>query len=577
MKIDRINLLAKIVEEKKLGLRYRERRHDDWTDNYMLERMRVQTNRLTQRQEVCVPLMKGTIKTVMSKIGEKPALTFEDRGGDQEKEIVMAEAWKEMDKNNVLTLLDKIDKKQELLCGRSYKKLNWKNGAVTIEIKDIFDITIDPKTKTTDIETAKFWTEMGIYRTVEDVYSDTTYDEEGISDLKLMVTGMLGNETTGEQPKETVGQNLTNDAQDSIQARNERMELLGADNLEDDLAGADIILELNQCGTCIWDNKKKQWVRYICVMANESVLLSATPLKEALGVDFWPLETWADDLEVNDFYTDGIGDILRVPNQMINVWYSQYMENRTLRNYGMNFFDDTINSENGGWEPPEMEPRPGGWYGLPGKPREVFQRVDIPDLSSNREDIQFLINIAEKETASSDIEKGAISDARRTLGEIEIAVSKAQERMSSLAPFYNLSWERTAMKWYLLTIANMGKKKQTLYKKNYQGILVPKEIKREDIYSEAGYEITAESESQKSVDQIDKLNKLFAIKNEFPNNKSLTKAIQKRALKVSELSPEEIQEISSEEEQIADAGIPEVPVETKPINAQGSNTLSPIT
>ena len=148
MKIDRINLLAKIVEEKKLGLRYRERRHDDWTDNYMLERMRVQTNRLTQRQEVCVPLMKGTIKTVMSKIGEKPALTFEDRGGDQEKEIVMAEAWKEMDKNNVLTLLDKIDKKQELLCGRSYKKLNWKNGAVTIEIKDIFDITIDPKTNT---------------------------------------------------------------------------------------------------------------------------------------------------------------------------------------------------------------------------------------------------------------------------------------------------------------------------------------------------------------------------------------------------------------------------------------------
>ena len=549
MKINRDNLIVKLAEEKRVALEYRERRHSNWNDNYLLERLKVETNRLTQRQEVCVPLMKGTIKSIMSKIGERPELTFNDKESNQDREIIIKEKWNDDFDRNTMALLDKIDKKQQLICGRSYKKLNWQGGKFVAEIKDIFDILIDPKTKTTDIETARFIIEMGIYRTQEEILADTKYDKEGLRDFQIMIDELNGNESKGDQPKNITSTNLTEQSQDDIVARNERMETLGADNLEEAVAGADMIIELNQHFTLLWDGNK--WVRYVCVVANGTVLLSVKTLKEALGITFYPFETWADDLDVSDFYNDSVGDILRVPNQMINVWYSQYMENRTLRNYGMNFFDDTAGGEDG-WEPPEFEPRPGGWYGLPGKPSEIFQRVDIPDLGSNKDDIQFLINIAEKETASSDVEKGAVSDARRTLGEIEIAVSKAQERMTSMAPFYNLSWERFAMKWYLMTVANIGKGKQTLYKKNYQGILVPKKINKEDIESKGGYKITAESSSQKSVEQIDKLNRLFAIKNEFPNNSKLIKAIQKRALKVAELNPDETQEIIAEEEKIAE-------------------------
>ena len=578
MKINRDNLLAKLTEEKRVALEYRKRRHEAWTDNYLLERLKVKTNRLTQRQEVCVPLMKGTIKSIMSKIGEKPELIFEDKEGNQDREIIIKEKWDDDFDRNTMILLDKIDKKQELLVGRSYKKLNWQDGKFVAEVKDIFDLLVDPKTKTTDIETARFLIETGIYRTVEEIMADTKYDKDGLRDFQIMIDEIRGNESKGDQPGNITAVNLTNQSQDDIVARNERMKTLGAEKLDEAVAGADMIIELNQHFTLLWDGNK--WVRYVCVVANGNVLLSVKTLKEVLGVTFWPFESWADDLDVNDFYNDGVGDIIRVPNQMINVWYSQYMENRTLRNYGMNFFDDNASED---WEPPELEPRPGGWYGLPGKPSEIFQRVDIPDLGSNKDDIQFLINIAEKETASSDVEKGMVSDARRTLGEIEIAVSKSQERMTSMAPFYNLSWERFAMKWYLLTIANIGKSKQTLYKKNYQGILVPKEVKKEDIESEKGYKVTAESESQKSVEQIDKLNKLFAIKNEFPNNSKLIKAIQKRALKIAELNPEETQEIIAEEEKIAERnqmaqemgqmGGPEEP--TKPAQVKKANPLTP--
>ena len=579
MKINRENLLTKLKEEKRVAFEYRKRRHDGWNDNYLLERLKVETNRLTQRQEVCVPLMKGTIKSIMSRIGERPEMIFEDKEANTDREIIIKEKWNDDFNTNVMVLLDKIDKKQELICGRSYKKLNWQGGKFVAEIKDIFDVLIDPKTKTTDIESARYIIETGIYRTVEEIMADTKYDPEGLREFQNMIDELKGNESKGEQPNNITPTNLTEQSQDNIVARNKRMETLGAENLEESIAGADMIIELNQHFTLMWDGNK--WIRYVCVVANEKVILSIKTLKEALGVDFWPFETWADDLDVNDFYSDGVGDILRVPNQMINVWYSQYMENRTLRNYGMNFFDDTAGGDDG-WEPPEFEPRPGGWYPLPGKPSEVYQRVDIPDLSGAKDDIQFLINIAEKETASSDVEKGAVSDARRTLGEIQIAVSKSQERMTSMAPFYNLSWERFAMKWYLLTIANIGKSGTELYKKNYQGILIPKKVKKEDIHSEKGYKITAESKSQKSIEQIDKLNRLFAIKNEFPNNSKLIKAIQKRALKVADLNLEEIQEITAEEEKIANRAEQmggqtptETPTKQVSVPAQKTSQLTP--
>lgn len=42
---------------------YRERRHSEWTENYILYRYRVVTNRLTQRQSINVPYITTMIST----------------------------------------------------------------------------------------------------------------------------------------------------------------------------------------------------------------------------------------------------------------------------------------------------------------------------------------------------------------------------------------------------------------------------------------------------------------------------------------------------------------------------------
>ena len=55
-----------IQENLESDRRFRERRHEQWTSNYLLDRDTVITNRLTQRQCVNVPLMKETRKTLFA-------------------------------------------------------------------------------------------------------------------------------------------------------------------------------------------------------------------------------------------------------------------------------------------------------------------------------------------------------------------------------------------------------------------------------------------------------------------------------------------------------------------------------
>ena len=86
-------LIARLVREKEVANEFQERRHEQWNDNYTLYRNKVKLNRLTQRQSVNVPLMKETIKTLLSKIDEPPTITWKELSGSQEKEIILQEKW----------------------------------------------------------------------------------------------------------------------------------------------------------------------------------------------------------------------------------------------------------------------------------------------------------------------------------------------------------------------------------------------------------------------------------------------------------------------------------------------------
>ena len=95
-----------------------------WTENYQLYRDTVIINRLTQRQSINVPLMKGTIKTILANTDEFPAIEFEEQENQKDKEIVFNELWQDFVVKDKLELKDIVDKKQDLLYGMTWEKLN---------------------------------------------------------------------------------------------------------------------------------------------------------------------------------------------------------------------------------------------------------------------------------------------------------------------------------------------------------------------------------------------------------------------------------------------------------------------
>lgn len=528
--VDKEKLLSKLQHEKRVALKYQKRRWAHWNEIYELYRDIVRTNRLTQRQAINIPLMKETVRAIGSKINEDSDMRLEDKGGDVEKEIIANTILAESLEENSFTLLDRVDKKQEQLYGRSHFVLNvdtTKDIPVTISVKDVYELLVDPKTKPWDIDTARYTVETNIYKPLDEILTSDRYDHEAKGKLRQAYA------------KKDAGDHYRRQAQ----AKNERLQSLGIENVQD-LEGYDKIVALDGHITYVWDKKAAKYVRYYVLIANEEIILSADTLENTIGVDFLPYEGWADDLEITDYWSDGTGDLILTPNKTINSWISQYMENRTLRSYGMNYYDSTVE----GFSPVTFQPRPWGWYPVPGKPQDVFQNVNVPDLSGTLEDIQFIVSLAEKASATGAIDKGAVEDVKRTLGEIEIAVGSAMRRTNDMAAYYEHARKRLISKWYRMLEANVAEgKKIKLYKKRLDGKYSENEVSREQWVSEKGYRVSVTGKQQRLLEATDEIQRLKVVQAEFPNNRALRKAVQKRLIAMVDLSPQEVAEIQEEE------------------------------
>lgn len=542
------HLTDKLNAEYEAGLKYRKRRESDWDENYTLYRNKVRQNRLTQRQPMNIPLMKETIQTLGAKTNSPLFMDFESRDGDLDKEIILSQLWRTNAKEDLINIKTRVDKKQAYLSGRGHVSLEVDPNyeyLVRFNIRDPYDIIIDPNVSPYDIETARYVIDDNIFKPLHEVLRNPRFDKDAREKVRSDYQGTRSH------------QNDSNYAR-----KQERLKEMGYVDIET-LGSLDKMVLLTYHSTYVWDASAKEYVKYYIVRADNKHVLRAAPYKEVYGVDFYLLETWATDLEATDYWSDAVADIVRVPNKAINTWISQYMENRTLRGFGMNFYDSTIE----GFHPETYDPKPFGWYGVPGNPKEIFSHIEMPELKGTLQDIQFIVNIAERASATGAIEKGAVEDVKRTLGEIEIAVSNALERTNDIAPLYNAAYERIARKWYHVLLANMGDKKLDLYKKAPDGTLVGKQVGREDIESENGFEITSVDKAQRVIEKTDEIVKLRAAKESFPNNQAFAKAEKRRLMQLLDLDPQEAEEIEQEEIENAERALEAITEGNPPIPA----------
>lgn len=531
MAIDKDALLLKISKYKNGAFAFQQRRHFDWKENYELYRDKVTVNRLTQRQSVNLPIMKETLQTMLAKTDDAPDIVFEEIGGDQQKEIYLNEYWKWSFNKDVLEIKDIVDKKQVYFYGRSFKKLNIRDGRIVTTIEDPQDILVERFTDPTDLDSSHYIGHIHIYRTLKYLEENKNYDQDAVEKLKIFYGTNAGLIQSAEN-------------QQALQEKNAKLREMGDTTVDNPEIG-EIYVEINENYIKLWDDDEKNYVWHVVTTCDQE-LLSDKKVKEVLNVDFQPFTTWASDVERTDFWSDGIGDIVRTPNKVINAWFSQLIENRTLRNFGMNYYDSSME----GFVPQTFVPSPWGWYPVPGDPNKTVKRVDIPDLSDSLDEISFVIGSIERSTGATANEKGVKQPGQVTLGEIKLMAVQAQERITGMAKFYKRAWKEYGQKWVMLVMANTSRLgTQDLTKKSYNGKLYKKTVKPADFYSKEGYVCRVTSSAEQEQEQLGSIQKLAAVAQQFQDNSAFQKIYKEKMLDIAKLTPEEKRQVIEFEEQ----------------------------
>jgi hypothetical protein len=529
---------------KESAYAYRERRGEDWEENYTLYRDKVLYNRLTQRQSVNMPLMKQTVRTLLKDVDDMPVVYFKSRDNNAEKEIFQNEYWKWTLEQNNMELQDIIDKKQVMLFGRTFDQMQIRDGKIALDITDPSDMLIDRYVNPSDIDSARFLIHTHIFVPLSDLEKNPDYDQKKVKELKTWHASRMG---------------LLKSKQNEqmLLEKNKKMANLGLDDVDDPILGETYVeLSLH----FVYDTREgsDEEELFLKVEVDDMQLIFNKPLEEVIGTTdnhYWrthfPYNTWADDLEKQDFWSDGVADIIRTPNKVLNTWFSQLVENRTLRNFGMHYYNSNLE----GFEPQTWNPVAWGWYGIPvpadGKLSEVMQKVDIPDLSESLDEMSFLIEMAERASGATATQQGVQTERQLTLGEVQLALGEAKERIKGMSKFNTHAWKQRAEKFLMFIEAASDKLDAVkLYKSGRQtSELYEKEVEPKDWMSRSGYETEIWSQDDKDTQDTRKLERINLAVTQMPYNIKLRELYQRKLLEFSELQPDEINEIIQAEQE----------------------------
>ena len=219
------------------------------------------------------------------------------------------------------------------------------------------------------------------------------------------------------------------------------------------------------------------------------------------------------------------------------------------------------NASNSQFVPQTFQPVAWGWYPVPGNPNELIKDVQVPDLSESLDEMQFVINIAEKAIATSGTTGGTIEDRQVTLGEVQLAVANAKARTRDISLFYNEDWKEFGEKYVKMIEAGKDKLDPiVVYKKGRNGKkLYRKEIEVGKLFTKSGYDVDVKIASERQEQAIETINKLQAVKSIMPNNKPLNDIYEQRLLEFIGLTSEEMRDVIDYQKSLEELSKAQVP------------------
>jgi len=499
--------------------------------------------------------MKQTIRTLLKDVDDMPVIYFENLDNDKDAEIFQNEYWQWTIgvECNSMEIKDIVDKRQQMLFGRTFDQMQIADGRILITIEDPEDILVDRYTDPADLDTARFLIHTHIFKPLSSLVGNDLYDQEAVERMQKFYATKQGLIKAA-------------DNANSLTEKNRKMADMGVPDIEHPVLGETYVeLSLHflfrEKDSYIADDGstvevKDQYMLY--VECDDMEILSKKPLDVVIGKtkdNYWqthlPYNSWADDVERQDFWSDGVADIVRTPNKVLNVWFSQLVENRTLRSFGMNYYDSTVE----GFQPPNIDPEPWGWVGVPGDPNKVFKKVDIPDLSEALDEMNFVVGMNDRATGATATQQGVPTERQITLGEVKLALTEAKERSKGMSKFYTHAWMKRGEKFLKLIEAAPDKLDAVkIYKKGRNtSDIYSREIAPKDWMTQSGYKVKIWSQDEKDTYDTQQLQKLAAVRSMIPGNAKLEEVIQRKALEFADLKPDEINDIIRIENEKRDA------------------------
>lgn len=536
--------LTMLINNKRDGYNFRERRHEEWDETYLFYRNKVITNRLVQRQSVTIPLMKQQVSTLMKDIDDMPVLYFENLDNDDQAQLYKNEYWNYVVEDNNMEVQDIVDKKQVLLFGRSFDQWQIIDGKVKQTIIDVMDILVSRHTDPSNINTSRFLIHNHIFVPFSTLEKNKDYDQESIAELKKWYGTTMG------LIKVATNTQMLNE-------KNQKMRDLGQIDVDSPVLG-ETYVELSLHFVYRQEEGDEEEQIYLYVEAEDREILMKKKLEDIIDPNrnckdhFWrnhyPYESWASDTERQDFWSDGAGDIVRPTNKILNAWASQLVENRTLRNLGMQYYDSTVE----GFNPGTFNPIAWGWYPFPGDPNKGIKKVDVPDLSESIDEMKFFIEIAEKATGATSGQQGAPAQRQITLGEFNATLIEAKERVKGMSKMYIPCWKRRGLLFVKLVEASGGKIDAVKIEKKGRNTnkIYTKEISSRDWETPSGYNCKVWTKDEKTAQDTNALQKLDLARNIMPTNKKLEEVYKRKILSFADLTPSETNDIMEEERQM---------------------------
>src|SRR3990167_6023534 len=552
--------LQMLLNNKEAGFNYRRRREEDWRENYLLYRDKVMVDRLIQRQSVNLPLMKTTLRTVLKDVDDMPVIVFQNLNNDKQAEVFQNEHWKKTLELNNAEIQDIVDKKQDFFYGRTFDSWQVEDGRIIFDIEDSEDMLVDRFMNPYDLDSSRFLIHTHIFKPLSSLKNNPDYDQEEVKKLELFFESQLGIIKA-------------KDNENSLQQKNKKLADMGVSDVEDPVLG-ETYVELTMHFVFRTnekvDGKEVPEQIFVYIEAEEQTILMKKRQEEIIGATkdhYWRnhfrYNTWGDDIDKQDFWTDGIADIVRVPNKILNSNFSAEVERRILANFGMNYYDSSLKAD--GFIPSTFNPMPWGWYPIPGKPKDVLQKVDMGGEPGNLEFDNFIIDMVQKATGATDTQQGVQTKAGTTLGEVELAQAEAKARTQGMSKFYTNAWKQRATKFLKLIEAASDKLDAVkIYKegKNTDNVS-EREISPKDWMTKAGYRVKVWSQDEKKANDTDQLKKLQTLRLEMFDNPEVLKVYQRKLLEYADITPDEAVSIMQFEERkrLAIENAPPIPIQ----------------